>query len=138
MSEKLRVAVVGSGFAGSTYAEAISYVPDAELIAIAGGRNAAELAGRYGVRAVPTGEVDRLLDSDQIDAAMIASPNPFHAPQTIRAAKAGKHVLVEKPMGMTVAECKAMVEAARAGGVTLMPGHHHRFRRNPIAARILL
>jgi predicted dehydrogenase len=130
--------VIGSGFAGSTFAEAVSYVPDATLVAIAGGRQAPALAERYGVRAVATDDVDRLIESDSIDAVLIASPNPFHAPQARRAAASGKHVLVEKPMAMNVREGRAMIEACRTAGVVLMPGHHHRFRRNPIAARLLL
>lgn len=138
MPSKLRCAVVGSGFAGSTYAEAIRYAPDAKLVVVAGGRRAQEVAGRHGVRAVGTEGVDGLLVSGEIDAALIASPNPFHAPQAIRAAEAGKHVLVEKPMGMSVAECRAMIAAAERTGVTLMPGHHHRFRRCEVAIKMLL
>jgi len=138
MPTKLRCAVIGSGFAGSTYAEAIRYAPDAELVVVAGGRRATEIAGRHGVRPVGTDGIDDVLISDEIDAALIASPNPFHAPQAIRAAKAGKHVLVEKPMGMSVDECRAMIDAAARAGVTLMPGHHHRFRRCELAIRMLL
>jgi UDP-N-acetyl-2-amino-2-deoxyglucuronate dehydrogenase len=138
LSDKVRCAVIGSGFAGSTFAEAVCYAPDAALVAIAGGRQAPALADRYGVRAVATSDVDRLIDSAEVDAVLIASPNPFHGPQTLRAAASGKHVLVEKPMAMSVREARAMVEACRTAGVVLMPGHHHRFRRNPVAARLLL
>jgi predicted dehydrogenase len=138
MSDKLRCAVIGSGFAGTTFAEAIRYVPEATLVAIAGGHQAADLAARHGVRAVPTENVDRLIESDEIDAVLIASPNPFHAPQAIRAANSGKHILVEKPMGMDVAECKAMIAAAKAAGVTLMPGHMHRYRRTETAVKLML
>src|SRR5215831_15825025 len=112
--DKLRCAVIGSGFAGTTLAEAIRYVPEAELVAIAGGQHAPDVAARHGARALATADVDGLLDSDDIDAVLIASPNPFHAPQAIRAANAGKHVFVEKPMGMNVAECRAMIEIGRA------------------------
>jgi predicted dehydrogenase len=136
--DKLRCAVIGSGFAGTTFAEAIRYVPEAELIAIAGGHQAPDVAARHGVRAVATTEVDALLDSDEIDAVLIASPNPFHAPQAIRAANAGKHIFVEKPMGMNVAECRAMIDAANAAGVTLMPGHMHRYRRTETAVKLML
>ena len=111
---RVRCAVLGSGFAGSTYAEAVQYAPDAELVVIAGGRKAAELAAHHGVRAVS--DVDGLLDSTDVDAVLIASPNPFHAPQTLRAAASGKHVLVEKPMALTVAECRSMVDACAAAG----------------------
>ncbi|HEY3058891.1 MAG TPA: Gfo/Idh/MocA family oxidoreductase [Chloroflexota bacterium] len=133
---RVRCAVIGSGFAGSTYAEAVRYAPDAELVIVAGGRRAGELAALHGVRAVA--DVDAVLDSSDVDAVLIASPNPFHAPQTVRAAQAGKHVLVEKPMALSVAECRAMVDACQRNGVVLMVGHHHRFRRNGIAAKLLL
>lgn len=97
---------------------------------------APELAARHGVASVS--DVDALLDSDDVDAVLIASPNPFHCPQTLRAAASGKHVLVEKPMAMSVAEGQRMLEACRAAGVVLMVGHHHRFRRNPLAVKLLL
>ncbi len=138
MPGKLRCAVIGSGFAGSTFAEAIRYQPDAELVAIAGGHQAPDLAARHGVRALPTSDVDRFIESDELDAVLITSPNPFHAPQAIRAARAGKHIFVEKPMGMDVAECHAMMEAARAARVTLMPGHMHRYRRTETAVKLML
>ena len=136
--DKLRCAVIGSGFAGTTLAEAIRYVPEAELVAIAGGHQAPDVAARHGVRALATADVDGLLDSDDIDAVLITSPNPFHAPQAIRAANAGKHVFVEKPMGMNVAECRAMIDAANAAGVTLMPSHMHRYRRTETAVKLML
>jgi len=139
MPDKLRCAVIGSGFAGSTFAEAIRYVPEAELVAIAGGHQAPDLAARHSVRAVYTEAVDRLIESDEIDGVLITSPNPFHGPQAIRAANAGKHVMVEKPMGMDVAECQAMISAAAAAGVTLMPGGHmHRYRRTETAVKWML
>jgi predicted dehydrogenase len=133
---RIRCAVIGSGFAGSTYAEAIRYCPDADLAVIAGGHQAAEVAQRHAVPA--TQDVDAVLDDSAIDAVLIASPNPLHAPQTIHAASTGKHVLVEKPMALNVAESVAMVRACEQADVVLMVGHHHRFRRNPIAVKLLL
>ncbi len=135
-SPPLRCAVLGAGFAGSTFAEAIRYAPDAELAVIAGGRRAAELAQRHGVPA--TQDVHAVLDDPRIHAVLIASPNPFHAPQTIRAASAAKHVLVEKPMALSVADGLRMIQACEEAGVVLMVGHHHRFRRNPLAVKLLL
>src|SRR5438132_10429527 len=70
MQDTLRCAVIGSGFAGSTFAEAIRYVPEAQLVVIAGGHQAANLAERHGVPALPTAEVDRVLESDEIDAVI--------------------------------------------------------------------
>jgi predicted dehydrogenase len=133
---RVRCAVIGSGFAGSTFAEAVRYAPDAELVGIAGGHQAPELAALQGVRA--WSDVNAVLDSRDVDAVLIASPNPFHAPQTLRAAASGKHVLVEKPMALSVVECRQMREACERARVVLMVGHHHRFRRNPIATKLLL
>jgi len=135
-THRLRCAVLGSGFAGSTFAEAIRYAPEAELAVIAGGHQAEELAKRHGVRA--TQDVDTVLDDHTIDALLIASPNPFHAPQTLHAAGTRKHVLVEKPMALNVEQSLRMIEACEDAGVVLMVGHHHRFRRNPIAVKLLL
>ncbi len=63
---------------------------------------------------------DALLRSDTIDAVHIALPNSMHADYAIRAAKAGKHVMVEKPLATSVAEAEAMIAAARDAGVYLM------------------
>jgi predicted dehydrogenase len=65
-------------------------------------------------------DYDRIRDNKEIDAVYIALPNSMHAEYTIRAAKAGKHVLSEKPMATSVADCKAMIEASRAAGKKLM------------------
>jgi len=70
MTRRVRCAVIGSGFAGSTYAEAVRYAEDAELVAIAGGHQAPELAVRHGVSAVD--DVDAVLDSAEIEAVPAA------------------------------------------------------------------
>jgi Oxidoreductase family, NAD-binding Rossmann fold len=133
---RVRCAVLGSGFAGSTFAEAVRYAPDAELVAIAGGRKASELAALHGVRAVD--DVDGLLDSSEVDAVLIASPNPFHCPQTVRAAASGKHVLVEKPMA-TPARCASSsppsARRARRGYPRPMAWRRWRLSKPPIARR---
>jgi predicted dehydrogenase len=66
---------------------------------------------------------DALLVSDQIDAVYIALPNSMHADYAIRAARAGKHVMVEKPLANSVAEAESMIAAARDGGVFLMTAY---------------
>jgi phthalate 4,5-cis-dihydrodiol dehydrogenase len=62
-----------------------------------------------------------------VDMIYVASPHQFHAEQAIAAARAGKAVLVEKPMALTLAECRAMADAARASGVPLIVGPSHAF-----------
>jgi predicted dehydrogenase len=91
---------------------------------VSGHRDKAEKqAAEYGV---PTSAIysyenfDSIRDNKAIDAVYIALPNNMHAEYTIRAAKAGKHVLCEKPMATSVDDCKAMIEACRSANVKLM------------------
>lgn len=70
--------------------------------------------------------MDALCASD-VDAIYIASPHQFHAPQVAIAAAHGKHVLVEKPMALSLEDCQAMIAATRQAGVHLIVGHSHSF-----------
>jgi 1,5-anhydro-D-fructose reductase (1,5-anhydro-D-mannitol-forming) len=71
--------------------------------------------------------LDALLSDDELDAVLIASPDKLHAPQTIAAVKAGKHVLTEKPMTTDAASAEAMVDAASSAGVKLGVAYHLRW-----------
>ena len=91
---------------------------------VSGHRDKAEKnAAEYGV---PTSAIynyenfDSIRDNKQIEAVYIALPNNMHAEYTIRAARAGKHVLCEKPMATSVDDCKAMIQACRDANVKLM------------------
>jgi predicted dehydrogenase len=75
-----------------------------------------------------------LVNHADVDAVFIASANGLHCPETILAAEAGKHVLVEKPMALSVAEANRMIDACRRNGVLLMVGHMIRF--SPHARRM--
>ena len=66
---------------------------------------------------------DRIAEDDAIDIVYIVLPNSMHAEYSIRAAKAGKHVICEKPMAMNVRECDAIIEACKAAGVSLGVGY---------------
>ena len=74
-------------------------------------------------------DFDLMAQDPEIDAVVIGLPNYLHAPVTIQMLQAGKHVLCEKPMAMTVAEAQAMIDAANASGRKLMIGHMWRFDR---------
>ena len=108
----------------------------AELVAATNWREGslAELAERFSIPRRTTRWED-LAEDPSIDAVVIATPNALHAPQAIACLRAGKHVLVEKPMARTVAECDAMIEAAHASGVLLMVGHCWRFHEKVRAVR---
>lgn len=73
--------------------------------------------------------------ADDVDAVVIGTPNALHHPQAMAAFRAGKHVLVDKPMAVTVAEAEEMADTAAAAGLTLLVGHMWRYRDEVVAAR---
>ena len=72
-------------------------------------------------------DIDGLVRDPAVQVVYIASPHALHAPQTALAAAHGKHVLVEKPMALTLADCDAMIAACAVAGVQLVVGHCHSF-----------
>jgi glucose-fructose oxidoreductase len=72
-------------------------------------------------------QFDRIRDNPDVDAVYVILPNSMHAEYTVRAARAGKHVMCEKPMAVSVAECRAMIAACRQAGRKLMIGYRSRF-----------
>src|SRR5205809_6096962 len=113
MAKKIRVAIVGLGF-GAEFIPIYQAHPNAEMYAVCR-RNKAELdkcADRFKIKARYT-DYDELLKDPNVDALHINSPIPDHAPQSIAALKAGKHVACTVPMGTSIEECKQIVEAQR-------------------------
>ncbi len=108
-------------------APALNATPDAELVAVYSrdqGR-AEAFAHKHGAK-VAYSDLESLLQDRRVEAVFIASPNALHASQTLAAARAGKHVLVEKPMATTLDDAVAMVRACRNAGVKLGLGYHLR------------
>jgi predicted dehydrogenase len=129
--------VLGSGYMGRTYAACLTrHVPNARLAAVFGGRRAEAVAAEFGVATAPT--LDALLERPDVDAVVIASPHSAHLPQARAAAAAGKHVYIEKPMAITVADCDAIIDACRAAGVQLTVNFVTRFRDAPLAMKRLV
>jgi predicted dehydrogenase len=115
---EIGVGIIGSGYMGRTYAECVTrYNTGAQLVAVAGGSRAPGLAADYAIAAEPT--TDALLARPDVDAVIITSPQSAHCEQTVAAARAGKHILVEKPMATSTQECRTMIEACSSGGVSL-------------------
>lgn len=117
--EPVRVGLIGCGKVGSIHAAALRALPEADFVAAcdASPDRAAAFASRYGAR--PFADVGTLLRDGGVEAVVIGTPHPLHAEPAVRAAAAGVHVLVEKPMAATLADCDAMLAAARKAGVLL-------------------
>jgi predicted dehydrogenase len=129
--------LLGSGFMAHTYAESLAkHVPDGHLVAVAEGTRAPALASEYGVDLEPNAAA--LLARDDIEAALICTPHSTHRALTEAAAAAGKHVYIEKPMAVTLADCDAMIAACRNAGVLLDVNHVTRHRASPLAAKGLI
>ena len=97
---------------------------------------AKSLAAQHGATAYET--VDELLANPEIQAVSICAANFAHAELTIKALEAGKHVLCEKPMAITLEECEAMVAAAKKSGKYLMIGHNQRLAKAHSTAKKLI
>jgi len=121
-TSKVKVGIVGSRFQADCIASAVKGVPEeAELVAVASPTrgHAAEFAKRHGIPQAYTDYHDLLRDP-RVEMISITAPNRLHASITIDAAKAGKHVVCEKPMCMTLEEADAMIDACRHAGVLLL------------------
>jgi 1,5-anhydro-D-fructose reductase (1,5-anhydro-D-mannitol-forming) len=103
----------------------------AEIVACAGRDVAAAgaFAERFAITRVHDNFEDLVLDPD-VDAVFVATPNALHTAVVLAAARAGKHILCEKPLALTAADGRAMVSACRAAGVQLRVGLHLRFERS--------
>ena len=82
--------------------------------------------------------VDELCADPAVDVVYVASPHQMHASHAIAAARHGKHVLVEKPMSLSLTDCTRMIDAASAAGVQLVVGHSHGFDAPIARARALI
>ncbi|MFE5323902.1 Gfo/Idh/MocA family protein [Paenibacillus sp. NPDC056579] len=120
MSQKIRFAVIGAGVIAPLHARAIQQHPEAELVAFVDSvkEKAEKLAKEYGVSEV-YGDIRELLQESDVDAVCICLPSGLHSEVTIAAAEAGKHVLCEKPLDITLASMDAMIAACRSHKVKL-------------------
>ncbi len=127
----IRVATIGTGWIMPFHARAIRAFADASLVAAANHRpeSLERFADTFDVPRRTTSWED-LAEDDGVDAVVIGTPNVLHAPQAIAMLRAGKHVLVEKPMATTLADANAMIAAAREGGARLMVAHCWRFHED--------
>ena len=131
--EPIRVGIIGAGNISRNHVE--GYLDaGANVVAVADPNPLAleTRAREWGVTRT-FADYQELLDQPDIDAVSICAPNAVHHPATIAAAKAGKHVLCEKPISLSIAEADEMITACRDAGVVLQVNHH--LRSNPAVQR---
>ncbi|MFO7946815.1 MAG: Gfo/Idh/MocA family oxidoreductase [Armatimonadota bacterium] len=129
--EPIRFGMIGAGAISNAHTAAMEASDDAELVCVADiNLEAAQARAdeRGADRAVDS--YDELIAMDDVDAIVIGIPTEFHADAAIKAARAGKHVLCEKPMARTLDDCRAMMEAHEEAGTTLGIGFVRRFDQN--------
>ena len=126
---KYRVAVMGLGM-GDAWAKAAVELPDTELCLVydpAFGKYSRIDTEYYESHNIPRAKTEEEVYASDADIVVVASPDQFHAEQSVRALKAGKHVACEKPLAPTVADCRRIIEAVRSTGKEFMTGQVCRY-----------
>jgi predicted dehydrogenase len=123
----LRLGIAGLGVASTQILPPISKLATIEITAAADTRADALAKFRERYNGEGFASIEELCASPNVDAVYIATPNSLHAEHAIAAARNKKHIIVEKPMATTLAECEAMNEAAEKNNVKLLCGHTHSF-----------
>ena len=118
------VAIWGAGWVASGHIKAFVANPDCDVVAVGSRREEScrALLAPYQLDAAVYTDLERLLDDPRVDAVAICTPNQLHASETVIAARAGKHILVEKPVALTLEELRTAQEAVRAAKVTTVAG----------------
>jgi predicted dehydrogenase len=140
---KIGYAVIGLGRIAGHFMPGVRASSNSQITGLVSGHRdkADKIAGDYGV---PSDSIysydnfDSIADNKSIDAVYVALPNSMHAEYTIRAAKAGKHVICEKPMAVSVSECEAMIAACKKNNVKLMIAYRCHFEPMNLRAVKLL
>lgn len=120
MTERpLGIGVVGLGWVAGAHIEAFSGIAGARVVAVCSRRahDPTELARRYGVQPRIYSDLPAMLADPDVDVVDICTPHPLHPEQAIAAARAGKHLIVEKPIALTLEDARRMREEIRAAGV---------------------
>lgn len=128
--QKMRFAVIGCGRIAPKHAESIVALEEAELVAVCDvvPEKAQAFADKYGAK--PYTSYQEMLEKEAIDVVTIATESDLHAPIGIYCAKAGKHVMVEKPMAMTLESADELIRTCHEAGVKLAVIHQNRFNKS--------
>jgi UDP-N-acetyl-2-amino-2-deoxyglucuronate dehydrogenase len=117
--ERVKTGIIGLGKVAHMHANALRAIPESVFTAVCSRdiAKARAFADQYGVKAFT--DVEEMIVSGGVEAVVICTPHPNHAEITVKAIRAGAHVLVEKPLASSLQDCDAMLEAAKAKGVKL-------------------
>jgi len=128
--------IVGYGYWGPNLARNVATSPSTELVAICDVDPESRKRARSQYPSVPViGTWEDVLSDEDIEAVVIALPMSMHFPYALAALQAGKHVMVEKPLAESVAECDALQDAVQASGRVLMVGHTFEYNAAVLAVR---
>ena len=132
--DEIGFGLIGCGRIARRHVEALEHLPGARVAAVTDPvkEAAADLAGMCGAALVP--DAEKLVAYPGVDAVIVASPSGLHAEQAVMAARAGRHVLVEKPLALDAEQASRMIAEAEKAGVTL--GVVHPLRFLPLARRL--
>lgn len=132
------VGIIGTGWFGSEHAKALAELSEARLVASCGAslESAQTFAQTYGGKACAT--VEELLALPEVDIVLIATPHHLHTPYALLAAEHKKHILLEKPMAPTLADCNQILAAVEQAGVRFMLGLLSHFEQPFMLAKQLL
>src|SRR6266571_5173955 len=127
MTEKLLFGIVGCGVIGPIHAEAIASLPGAQLAAVTDiiPERAQKLAARYG--AAPYTDFQEMLTRERLDVVIVCTPSGMHREHACRVMRSGRHVIVEKPMEISLAAIDEMLRVQQETGVKLAVISQHRF-----------
>lgn len=134
----LRIGVAGLGRAFALMSPTLAADSRVRLVAAADPRREALEQFETDFRGRGYASIEELCADPGVQVVYVATPHQLHAAHATAAAAAGKHILVEKPMALTLAECRAMTAAARQHGVHLVVGHSHSFDAPIALARRLI
>ncbi|MEX0805061.1 MAG: Gfo/Idh/MocA family oxidoreductase [Candidatus Binatia bacterium] len=127
ITRKLKLGIVGIGVGASEILSQIEQIAEFELVAAAdvNPRVLETFRRRYGAKTYDS--IEKLCNDPNVEAVWVSTPNKFHAAHSIIAANHGKHVVVEKPMAVTLAEAGQMIEASSKNKIKLLCGHTQSF-----------
>ncbi|NLD49474.1 MAG: Gfo/Idh/MocA family oxidoreductase [Clostridiaceae bacterium] len=132
--QQVNVGVIGVGWFGEKHAQVYNNLSGSNLIGVFDTNTETKnrVASALGVQSFST--INDLLADDSIDAVSICVKDQYHLQPVLAAAKAGKHIMLEKPMALNLEECNEMINAVKAAGVKLMLGHLLRFNQRIVRA----